>query len=607
MAFEMIEQASRIGVGKDHDIRRHRLRVESRFRPAIGNRAGQALSPLMIRSQTIEAMAQRHQAGRGNHPGLPHGTAQAFPFQHGRRHEVRWSGQNRAHWGTQTLGEAASDGGRHGGSFSHRLAASDGGVPQASAVKVDAQAVPARHGRQGMEAVRVPDCAAGSHVGVLEGNGGDVGLVVGAGLDQSLHPACIEGALLVGKGQPCHTRIHRPGAGLVEHQMLPSPGDDPVPGPGQHPQGDLVGHGAGRDKQRRLSARQVGEGFLEQIDCWVLAILIITDLRLRHGPAHLRRRSGYGVGAEIYQHGAKLRYNWFLLASPDTSPPAHTVADVFGSPPDRERPDPLLTELAAVALECADAAAAVLRRGLGAPPQSVDTKSSSTDMVSEVDRDAEAAVSRVLASLRPDDGVLGEEGTARPAASGVRWVVDPLDGTTNFLFGIPQFAVSVAAEVDGTTKVGIVVDPSRQETWAAVAGWGARRNGSPCRVASGRSTLATALVATGFGYRPARREWQGGVAAHVLPRVRDIRRLGAAALDLCWTAGGRFDAYYEWGLNPWDLAAGALICAEAGARVRVFAGRLIVATTPELFDPFCDLLIEAGATDIPQGPEPALW
>jgi myo-inositol-1(or 4)-monophosphatase len=295
------------------------------------------------------------------------------------------------------------------------------------------------------------------------------------------------------------------------------------------------------------------------------------------------------------------------LASPDISSLTHTVADVFGGPPGRDRPDALLTELAAVALDCADAAATVLRRGLGAPPQSVDTKSSSTDMVSEVDRDAEAAVSRVLAARRPDDGVLGEEGTARPGGSGVRWVVDPLDGTTNFLFGIPQFAVSVAAEVDGATKVGIVVDPSRQETWAAVAGWGARRNGRPCQVASGRSTLATALVATGFGYRSARRQWQGGVAARVLPRVRDIRRLGAAALDLCWTAGGRFDAYYEWGLNPWDLAAGALICAEAGGRVHVFPGRLIVATTPELFDPFCTLLTDAGATDVPPGPEPKLW
>jgi myo-inositol-1(or 4)-monophosphatase len=119
--------------------------------------------------------------------------------------------------------------------------------------------------------------------------------------------------------------------------------------------------------------------------------------------------------------------------------------------------------------------------------------------------------------------------------------------------------------------------------------------------------LPTALVATGFGYQPARREWQGTVAAKVLPRVRDIRRFGSAALDLCWTAGGRYDAYYEWGLNPWDLAAGALICAEAGGRVEALEGRLIVATTPELFGPFCELLNEAGALDVPTGPEPRFW
>lgn len=295
------------------------------------------------------------------------------------------------------------------------------------------------------------------------------------------------------------------------------------------------------------------------------------------------------------------------LGPDQIAPPPLTVSEVFGGPSDPAAHDPLRRELAGVALASAEAAAAVLVRGLSEAAPSVDTKSSSTDMVSDVDRGAEAAVAQVLASRRPDDEVLGEEGTARPGSSGIRWVVDPLDGTTNFLFGIPQFSVSVAAEAEGSTLVGIVVDPSRRETWAAVAGWGARRNGRPCRVASGRSTLATALVATGFGYQSARREWQGAVMAHVVSRVRDIRRFGSAALDLCWTAGGRFDAYYEWGLNPWDLAAGALICTEAGARVEAFPGRLIVATTPELFGPLSDLLAEAGAHDIPAGPEPRFW
>jgi myo-inositol-1(or 4)-monophosphatase len=269
-----------------------------------------------------------------------------------------------------------------------------------------------------------------------------------------------------------------------------------------------------------------------------------------------------------------------------------------------------LADLAAVALEAAYAAARILADGgaQAAAQQSAETKSSATDMVSDADHAAEAAVAAVLSDRRPDDAVLGEEGTERDGSTGVRWVVDPLDGTTNFLFGIPQFAVSVAAEAAaGETLVGVVVDPSRGETWAAVQGWGARRDGARCSVARGRSTLATALVATGFGYQAERRAWQGAVAAHVVPRVRDLRRFGAAALDLCWTAGGRYDAYYEWGLNPWDLAAGALICQEAGGRIEALPGQLIVATTPELFDPLCELLIEAGGDGAPDGSEPRFW
>ncbi|MGH9115311.1 MAG: inositol monophosphatase family protein [Acidimicrobiales bacterium] len=272
--------------------------------------------------------------------------------------------------------------------------------------------------------------------------------------------------------------------------------------------------------------------------------------------------------------------------------------------------DPLIGELAGTALLAARAAGAVLvrasRRGPG-NAQHVATKTSATDMVSDVDRGAESAVAGVLAERRPDDAVIGEEGTARPGKSGVRWVVDPLDGTTNFLFGVPQYSVSVAAEVDGDVSVAVVVDPSRDETWAAAKGWGSRCNGSPCRVAAGRSTLATALVATGFSYQPDRRRWQAEVAARVIPAVRDIRRFGSAALDLCWTAGGRFDAFYEWGLNPWDLAAGALICTEAGGRVEALEGRLILAAAPELFEPLRDLLGEAGGMDAPPGVEPAFW
>jgi myo-inositol-1(or 4)-monophosphatase len=279
-----------------------------------------------------------------------------------------------------------------------------------------------------------------------------------------------------------------------------------------------------------------------------------------------------------------------------------SVAEVFGPDLDAEQ-----SELATVALTAAQAAARILAADVTHPAEGIDTKTSATDMVSDVDRASEDAVNRILSELRPDDGILGEEGTSRVGTSGVRWVVDPLDGTTNFLFGVPQFSVSIAAEADGRTAVGVVIDPCRDETWAAAAGRGARVNGSPCRVASGRSTLATALIATGFGYRPERREWQGRVVAKVLPAVRDIRRFGSAAMDLCWTAGGRVDAYYEWGLNPWDLAAGALIAEEAGARVEALGGRLIVAAPPDLFDPLCELLAEAGGFDAQPGPEPVHW
>ncbi len=298
-----------------------------------------------------------------------------------------------------------------------------------------------------------------------------------------------------------------------------------------------------------------------------------------------------------------------MTLDPDSRPlrfQTLNVEEAFGLAPPGQM-DPELAELAAVALEAGKDAARVLVDAATGPAQGIDTKTSNTDMVSDVDRGSESAISDILQRLRPSDGVLGEEGTSRPGSSGIRWVVDPLDGTTNFLFGIPQYSVSIAAERDGSTLVGVVIDPSRDETWAAVEGRGARRNGQPCRAAIGRSTLSTALVGTGFGYRSERRAWQGRVAAHVLPRVRDLRRFGSAALDLCWAAGGRYDAYYEWGLNPWDLAAGALIATEAGARVEIMPGRLIVAAVPDIFAPLCDLLEEAGAFEAQPGPEPTMW
>jgi myo-inositol-1(or 4)-monophosphatase len=269
--------------------------------------------------------------------------------------------------------------------------------------------------------------------------------------------------------------------------------------------------------------------------------------------------------------------------------------------------DPFLAELAETAMEAAEAAAAVLVAGAGGAVTGVSTKISATDMVSDVDRASERAVGEVLGRRRPHDGLLGEEGTNRAGTTGVRWVIDPLDGTTNFLFGIPQFAVSIAAEIEGEPVAGVVLDPSRREIWSAAKGHGSFLNGGRCSVAAGRSTLDRALCATGFGYRPERRQWQAAVAAEVIPAVRDIRRFGSAALDLSWTGGGRYDAYFEWGLNRWDFSAGALVASEAGARVESVGRHLVVAAPPDLFGPLCDLLERAGGFDAPPGPEPSTW
>ncbi len=187
-------------------------------------------------------------------------------------------------------------------------------------------------------------------------------------------------------------------------------------------------------------------------------------------------------------------------------------------------------------------------------------------MASDADRDAEALIGDLLAAERPDDGLLAEEGSTVEAANGRRWVVDPLDGTTNYLYRFPAWAVSIALEDADGSLVGVVHDPLRDETFTAARNAGAQLNGAVIAV-SGADRLDTALVATGFGYAADRRALQAEVVARILPRVRDIRRAGAAALDLCMVACGRLDGYYERGLSPWDWAAGSLIAAEAGAAV----------------------------------------
>jgi myo-inositol-1(or 4)-monophosphatase len=222
--------------------------------------------------------------------------------------------------------------------------------------------------------------------------------------------------------------------------------------------------------------------------------------------------------------------------------------------------------LLAIAVEAARAGASELRARFGQSQDGVRSKSTPTDLVSEADVASERAIRAVLGRLRPGDAILGEEGGASGSGS-LRWVVDPLDGTINFLFGIPAFAVSVACEDAAGAVAGVVLDPVRGECFSATRSGAARLNDSVILTGSSRRDLATAMIATGFGYDSDVRARQAAVLTRVLPAVRDIRRVGAAALDLAWCACGRFDAYYERGVKAWDVAAGALICRRAGVEV----------------------------------------
>lgn len=222
------------------------------------------------------------------------------------------------------------------------------------------------------------------------------------------------------------------------------------------------------------------------------------------------------------------------------------------------------------------------------------TKSTFTDVVTESDTAAEALIRERLRQARPEDAILGEEGGWSDGGSAVRWLVDPIDGTVNYLYGIPQYAVSIAAQRDGDAVAGVVHNPASGETWTATRGGGAFLNGEPIHE-SGCDRLELALVATGFGYDATRRARQAAILQQILPSVRDIRRAGAASLDLCAVAMGRVDGYYERGLGPWDLAAGALIAEEAGAVVGGLAGaqagpELVIAAGPALFAALHDLL-----------------
>jgi myo-inositol-1(or 4)-monophosphatase len=247
-----------------------------------------------------------------------------------------------------------------------------------------------------------------------------------------------------------------------------------------------------------------------------------------------------------------------------------------------------------------------------ATARGIESKSSPTDLVSDADRDAERGIREEIEMRRPEDGFLGEESGERAGSSGLRWVVDPLDGTVNYLFGIPQWCVSVAVQDRDGTLAGAIYDPVRKESFTALRGGEAtlvapprRRIGWPPPHESERhqetlsgsrcEDLALAMLATGFAYDAGVRAAQARVLTELLPRVRDIRRFGSAALDLAWTAAGRFDAYFERSVKPWDIAAGALMCKAAGLEVVELPAQVdlpwgILVAPPALCAPLLELV-----------------
>ena len=263
---------------------------------------------------------------------------------------------------------------------------------------------------------------------------------------------------------------------------------------------------------------------------------------------------------------------------------------------------PELLDLARrIALEAGELAARRRREGV----EVAATKSTIVDVVTEADREVERLILGRIQDARPDDGVLGEEGASVTGSSGLTWVVDPIDGTVNYLYGIPHYAVSIAL-VEGdpdpltwAAKVGVVLNPATGEIFTAETGGGAFCGDRRIRVAE-PVDLDVALIATGFAYAASTRAFQGDVVARLLPHVRDIRRQGTASLDLCYVADGRYDAYFERTLSPWDHAAGALIAREAGARVTGMRGAapsrdLILAAEPVVAARLDELLERSGA------------
>jgi myo-inositol-1(or 4)-monophosphatase len=234
------------------------------------------------------------------------------------------------------------------------------------------------------------------------------------------------------------------------------------------------------------------------------------------------------------------------------------------------------SELRALAIRLAQEAGEIL---LGMEAGRTGWKSSVTDLVTDADRAAERHIFEELLSLRPDDSVKAEEGSVNVGSSGIEWVVDPLDGTVNFVYNFPHWCVSIG--VEGRVRLGVVHDPSRRETFTDVDGL------TPSR----KTDLADSLIATGFSYRSDVRARQAEVTANLLPLVRDIRRVGSAALDLAWVACGRLDGYFEEDMRPWDVSAGMAIVEGAGGFVRRHDSLTVAAGTEELLDKLENLVV----------------
>lgn len=255
-------------------------------------------------------------------------------------------------------------------------------------------------------------------------------------------------------------------------------------------------------------------------------------------------------------------------------------------------------QLLQVATELARQAGTMALLGRRGGLSDVQTKTTTTDMVTEFDRASELLVVKGLFRHRPDDGIVGEEGASVTGTSGITWYIDPIDGTTNFLYDLPNWAVSIGATDEFGSLAGVVYIPAVDEMFTAVRGGGAHLNGSPIQCNT-TTDLSQALVCTGFSYSPAQRTVQAQRVSRMIHLVRDIRRFGAAAIDLCYVACGRLDAYFEENLYPWDIVAGDLIAREAGCRSGNFHGQAVspaqvLAAVPAIFDDLATLITASG-------------